>query len=166
MKMIPILMLTVGLGVAPLLHAVDNVPPAVPVAVAESELFEAVGRLEMEGLSWFVDRAETNAPVLAARLEVEAAGKTIQAVFRPERGDYLINDSDWLKTLRQPGEHALALTLVAGEESDLLATTLQVDAAALGESPTAFGRRAMAGAVLGLLGMILLGRRLRRGGVA
>ncbi len=101
----------------------------VPIAVAESDLFEAVGRLQPEGLVWFVDRAESNVPVLAASLEVEAGGKAVPAVFRPERGDYLIADAAWLAPLRQPGEHALALTLIAGEESDVLTAELVVQAA-------------------------------------
>ncbi len=99
-----------------------------PVAVAESEAFEAVGRLSDEGLAWFVDRADNNAPVLDAKLEVEANGQTQVAKFRPERGDYLIADAAWLKPLRQPGEHALALTLLAGDDSDLLTATLDVHA--------------------------------------
>ena len=99
-----------------------------PVAVAESEAFEAVGRLSDEGLVWFIDRADSNAPVLDARLEVEANGQTQVARFRPEQGDYLIADAGWLKALRQPGEHALALTLLAGDDSDLLTASLDVHA--------------------------------------
>ena len=51
--------------------ATEGLAP-MPVAVAESEAFEAVGRLSDEGLVWFIDRADSNAPVLDARLEVEA----------------------------------------------------------------------------------------------
>lgn len=98
--------------------ATEGLAP-MPVAVAESEAFEAVGRLSDEGLVWFIDRADSNAPVLDARLEVEANGQTQVARFRPEQGDYLIADAGWLKALRQPGEHALALTLLAGDDSDL-----------------------------------------------
>lgn len=99
---------------------------AAPLAVAQSEQFEAVGRLETEGLVWFIDRADSNAPVLDATLEVEANGKSLAAVYRPERGDYLIADPAWLQALRQEGEHSLLLTLVAGNESDLLDARLDV----------------------------------------
>lgn len=148
------------------LGAVEN-PPPVPLAVAESESFEAVGRLEADGLSWFVDRAGSNAPVLGATLEVEAGGKSVTAVFRPERGDYLIADAGWLAPLRAPGHHALALTLVAGEDSDLLAAELHVENAP--DSPStvkAWPLLAGGGALAVLLAVIFLGRRLRRGGVA
>lgn len=101
--------------------------PPVPVAVAVSEGFEAVGRLEAEGLSWYIDRADSNQPVLAASLEVEANGRSASAVFRPDRGDYLLADAAWLAPLRQPGQHDLALTLIAGEDSDLLTTQLRVE---------------------------------------
>ena len=97
-----------------------------PVAVAESGAFEAVGRLSDEGLVWFIDRADSNAPVLDARLEVEANGQTQVARFRPEQGDYLLADAGWLAPLRREGGHALALTLIAGEESDLLTGELDV----------------------------------------
>ncbi len=136
----------------------------VSLAVAETELFEAVGRLEHEGLSWFVDRADSNAPVLGASLEVELAGKSVQAVFRPARGDYLIADAAWLQGLRLPGRHALGLTVLAGEDSDLLAAELVIEAE---ESLLASG--GVVGwmiplAALSLLGMGLLWRRFRQGG--
>lgn len=112
--------------------ATEGLAP-MPVAVAESEAFEAVGRLSDEGLVWFIDRTDSNAPVLDARLEVEANGQTQLARFRPEQGDYLIADAGWLKALRQPGEHALALTLLAGDDSDLLTASLDVHADEAGQ---------------------------------
>lgn len=98
----------------------------IPVAVAESESFEVVGRLQEEGLVFYIDRSDSNAPVLGATLEVELAGKSAKAVFRGEQGDYQVADAEWLKALRQPGEHALALTLLVGEESDLLGLNMDV----------------------------------------
>ena len=153
------LLLAVGLA--------DAAQLALPVAVAESESFEAVGRLEDEGLSWYIDRADSNAPVLAARLEVEANGQAVPAVFRPERGDYLINDAAWLAPLRQPGEHMLALTLMAGEESDLLSAELHVDTAT--DQPAgsvAVLPVGVAGALAGLGGLFWLWRRKVKGGRA
>ncbi|MFN4326414.1 MAG: hypothetical protein ACK4FP_11055 [Azonexus sp.] len=142
-------------------------PQPIPFAVAESDSFEAVGRLEAEGFSWYIDRADSNAPVLAARLEVEANGQAVSAVFRPERGDYLINDAAWLAPLRQPGEHLLALTLIAGDESDLLSAELHVDSPpdeAAGSVPAmSVGG---AGALAGLGGLYWLWRRRVKGGRA
>lgn len=153
------LLLAVGLA--------DAAQRALPVAVAESESFEAVGRLEDEGFSWYIDRADSNAPVLGARLEVEANGRAVQAVFRPEQGDYLIADSAWLAPLRQPGEHMLALTVMAGEESDLLSAELHVDAGAKEPAPAALATPVgMAGGAAVLAGLFWLGRRKMKGGRA
>ncbi|MBP6188749.1 MAG: hypothetical protein KA435_02905 [Azonexus sp.] len=142
-------------------------PAPIPVAVAESELFEVVGRLEGDGFVFYIDRADSNVPVLAATLEVESAGKAAKAVFRAENGDYLIADAEWLKPLRQPGEHPLALTVIAGEESDLLTadfmvTALPVDTAVgLG-----LGRAGWWLALPGLMAVGLIWRRARKGGKA
>jgi hypothetical protein len=142
-------------------------PLPIPVAVAESELFEVVGRLEDEGFIFYIDRTDSNEPVLAAALEVESAGKAAKAVFRAERGDYLIADADWLKPLRQPGEYPLAFTVNAGDESDLLAadfrvTALPSDAA----GGVGAGRAAWGLALAGLLAAVLIWRRTRKGGRA
>ena len=116
----------VWLAVAPLAQAGESDVAPVPKVLAVSEQFEAVGRLETNGLVFYVDRADSNAPVLTARLAVEFEGKSVNATFRPEQGDYMIADAAWLAPLRREGEHALALTLIAGEESDLLTGELDV----------------------------------------
>lgn len=147
---VSILCLATGWAVA------ADAPARMPVAVAESDAFEVVGRLEDEGLVLYVDRADSNAPVLGATLEVELAGASAKAHFRQASGSYLIADAAWLKALRQPGKHPLAMTLVAGNEADLLAGEMDVDAAAI-EAPAIFGYRplfwglAIAIAILGLL---------------
>ena len=114
----------VGLA-APAVRALE-MPVQIPVVTADSESFELVGRLEAEGLVIFVDRAASNQPVLNASLEVEQVGQKAIASFRPASGDYLIADAKWLKPLRQPGEYALAFTLQAGDEADLLAADFVV----------------------------------------
>lgn len=106
------------------LHAATPMP--IPVVVAESEDFEIVGRLEEKSFIFFVDRNKTNAPVLAASLEVEQGGKTVLASFRPETGDYLIADAAFLAAFTKPGEYPLSFTLIAGEESDLLMAKFDV----------------------------------------
>lgn len=143
-----------------------------PVVVAESEAFEIVGRLEQNGLLLHVDRAPTNVPVLDASLTVELAGKEIAAHFRPATGDYLIDDADWLQAVRVTGEHGLSFTLLAGEESDLLAGDLLVEAGLTIAHPSpALLSPLVGGLVLGGLGLLaaLWGWRrliMRRGGVA
>ena len=106
------------------LHAAT--PMQIPVVVAESDDFEIVGRLEEKSFIFFVDRNKTNAPVLAASLEVEQGGKTALASFRPETGDYLIADAAFLAPFAKPGEYPLSFTLIAGEESDLLTAKFDV----------------------------------------
>ena len=157
---------TAALLLATRLFAAEAALPTVPVAVLESEAFEAVGRLQDEGLSWFVDRADSNAPVLGAAIEVEAGGRTASAVFRAERGDYLIADAAWLKPLRQPGEYPLALTVIAGAESDLLTADLDVPAGVAAGSAAGFAAGAWMLAGFGVLGGGLLARRWWRGGRA
>jgi hypothetical protein len=127
MKNVIFLLCTVAfVGLAtPTVRALET-PVQIPVVTADSESFELVGRLEAEGLVIFIDRAASNQPVLNAKLEVEQAGKNTIARFRPASGDYLIADADWLKPLRQPGEYALAFTLQADDEADLLAADFVV----------------------------------------
>ena len=97
---------------------------ALPRAQAESEAFELVAELRAGELAIVVDRYETNEPVLGARLEVESGSIKAVAAFRTEQGDYAVTDAALLKALAAPGEHGLAFTLVAGQDSDLLDGTL------------------------------------------
>ena len=128
----------------------------IPIVVAESESFEVVGRLDTEGFVFFVDRAASNAPVLNAALEVEQGGRKAKARFRNESGDYLIDDAAWLQPLRRPGEYALAFTLVAGDEADLLSADFVVSgpSTAAAALPTAGG---WAAGISGLALLLLLG---------
>lgn len=159
-KFINWLLLATALSAAGLPALAAEVP--LPVVTAESEAFEVVGRLEAEGLILHVDRAPSNEPVLAATLEIEADGRSTTAVFRPASGDYLIADATWLEPLRQAGEHALALTLIAGEDSDLLSGELIVaEAPAVAEASGGRLGLVLLAALL-LVAIIVIGRRLRR----
>lgn len=156
--------LTVGLCLAGLARASEGAVP-LPVAVLESESFEAVGRLKEDGLSWYIDQADSNVPVLGAAVEIESGGRSVKAVFRPETGDYWVADEAWLNPLRAAGHHPLALTVIAGQDSDLLAGELHVEAGeavALGGLNTAWIWGGLA--VSGLLVLVWL--RRKRGGAA
>ena len=156
----------VWLAVASLAQAGEGDAAPVPKVLAVSEQFEAVGRLETNGLIFFVDRADSNAPVLNARLAVEFEGKSVDATFRPEQGDYLIADAAWLAPLRREGEHALALTLIAGEESDLLTGELNVHLGQKsGLTAAAIDARWLAAGASLMVAGFLIWRR-RRGGRA
>ena len=99
-----------------------------PRVEAATESFELVGYLQGGELSVFVDRFETNEPVLDGQLEVELDGAKAAGKFRAERGDYVISDENLVKALARPGKHALVFTLTAADESDLLEGTLEVHA--------------------------------------
>lgn len=105
---------------------------ALPRFEAASELFEVVGRLQAEGLSLYLNHFKSSEPVLQAQLHVESGALQATAAFRPEQGDYLLSDAALLALLRQPGQHALVLTVIAGQQSDLLEGSLSVAAAAAG----------------------------------
>ncbi|MDQ5925398.1 MAG: hypothetical protein RLZ81_2744 [Pseudomonadota bacterium] len=101
---------------------------------AQTELFEVVGRLQGGELSLLIDRFETNEPVLKAMVEVASGAVTAQARFHADLGDYAVDDAALLKLLSQPGEHALVITVTAGEDSDLLDAVLKVGSAVSSES--------------------------------
>ena len=93
---------------------------AAPRIEAHSEAFELVATWQDGQLSAWVDRYETNTPVLGATLEAEVGGLKATGQFRPEQGDYVFTDPKLLAVLSQPGQHPLVFTLVAGADSDLL----------------------------------------------
>lgn len=133
-----------------------------------SELFEIVGRLHSDELSLFVDRFDSNAPVMGATVEVESGGHKASATFHADLGDYSITDAALLAALKKAGEHALVLTVMAGDDADLLDATLVVgmpDADAGGDGHSHDERGVwfwllVAAAVLG--GLVLTVRVIRR----
>lgn len=109
-------------------HAHEAAPAqtaaAAPTMEAHSESFELVATLEGEGLSVWIDRFDTNEPVLQAKVEVEAGDLRASGTFHADHGDYAFTDEKLLAKLREPGEHALVFTVHSGQQSDLLAGTL------------------------------------------
>lgn len=106
---------------------------SVPRVETFTESFELVGHLSGGELSVFIDRYETNAPVLNGKLDVEYKGLKAPATFHADLGDYAIDDPTLLAALSKPGAHPLLFTFIAGEESDLLEGTLFVSAAQTAE---------------------------------
>ena len=106
-----------------------------PRTETRSEAFELVARLDGQELSIMIDRYDTNAPVLNAKVEVESGPLKAIAAFHADHGDYSITDPALLKALSTPGRHALVFTVILDKESDLLDATLVVDAA----TPTSEG---------------------------
>lgn len=95
---------------------------------ANSETFELVGRLESGALSLMVNRFATNEPVLQAKVEVESGSLKVPATFNPQAGDYVVSDAAFLKQLATPGDHPLVITVLAGNDTDLLDGTLKTGA--------------------------------------
>ena len=97
---------------------------ALPRLDAHTEAFELVAELRAGELVIWVDRHESNEPVLGATLDIESGALKAVAAFRAEQGDYVVTDAAMLTALAAPGEHGLVFTLVAGQDSDLLDGTL------------------------------------------
>lgn len=135
-------------------------PGAAPRFEAQSETFEVVGHLQGGELSMFVQRFESNDPVLDAKVEVAQGDLKAAAPFHADQGDYAVADAAMLKALAVPGDHVLVLTLVAGDETDLLEGTLHVPAAAVAAPAAAVPRWAV-GAVIAALLLVALGWRGR-----
>lgn len=97
---------------------------AAPRFETATESFELVGRLQNAALILFINRFETNEPVLQARVELESGELKAQAAFQAQQGAYVVSDPKFIAALSQPGSHPLVITLTAGAEADLMEATL------------------------------------------
>lgn len=104
----------------------DEAPVAVgeasPRVVMESELFEAVGILKGRMLEIYIDHAATNAPVQNAMVELELNGQQVPVELHSE-GEF---DAQLPEGIEE-GAVAVAMTVSAGENIDLLAGELLLD---------------------------------------
>lgn len=155
--------------------AVSAAGIVLPSVTAVTESFELVGRLGSGELSILVDRTDSNEPVLGARLSVELDGRTAEAPFHADHGNYSLTDTALLALLEKPGIRAMTFTLIAGDESDLLTGEMDIH-----DEPVAAGHVASwrdyatqggATALVILLAVVVLRRfaavrQARRGGVA
>ncbi len=89
---------------------------------ARSDLFELVGILNGEELWLYLDKAESNEPVEQAAIEIESGSFKGKAVA--SQGAYKLA----APSLAQPGQHALTITVEAGEDSDLLTASFEMKA--------------------------------------
>ena len=128
---------------------------------AVSETFELVGVLNGKQLTLYLDRASDNSPVKNAQLELEVGGVKVDAKPQGE-GEFRATLAQELKV----GVTAVAATVLAGQESDLLAADLEIRSnAPAGDTASKlpwkqYGAWLMAGLLL--LALLALGlRRLR-----
>ena len=132
--------------------------PAMPRFAATSDLFELVGGLDGAQLSLYLDHSADNRPVADAQLELDLGGKPL-ALTRVAEGEFRA-------TLAAPppeGEIPVTATVVAGDESDLLAATLDVHATDAHTDPAAPPwRRAWAWGAGAAAAVLALGWALRR----
>ena len=130
-----------------------------PRFTAVSETFELVGVLSGKLLTLYLDRADDNSPVKDAKLELELGSVKLDVKPRGE-GEFEATLAQELK----PGMTAVTVTVVAGQETDLLAGELDLREGApaevsVGSRPW---KKYATWLIAGLLTLALLAWGLRR----
>jgi hypothetical protein len=129
-----------------------------PRVVMESELFEAVGIVNGRTLQIYIDNAQTNTPIEDATVELELNGQSVPVKTHSE-GEF---DAELPEAFEEDSV-SVAMTISAGENTDLLAGELILDQHEELDSGTAqsssYQRMTLLYALGGLflLGMIVLG---------
>lgn len=105
-------------------HDKETKPPIVvntfPTLTAVSENYELVGIVQSGQMTVFLDRFESNAPVVDAELEFDVAGTVVKAARNPD-GTYLVN----LPTsLNLKISTPVTVTVLASAGADLLSGEL------------------------------------------
>jgi hypothetical protein len=134
--------------------------PAAPRFVAASELFELVGVVNGKQITLYLDRFDDGSPVKDAKLELELGGIKIPVEAHAE-GEFEATLAQELK----PGVTSVAVTVMAGAESDLLAGEIDLHAeATVAEAHRHDWKEYLTWSIAGLAGLVLLiatGRRVR-----
>ena len=152
--------------------ATAAVGQALPRFSAVSESFELVGVLSGKQITLYLDRFADNNPVRDAQIELEVGGTTFKAGKQGEDEYEIV-----LPEAPQAGVLPVTATVIAGDETDLLAGELHIheaahdDQAIQARSWTAYAAWAAGGAAaLALLvwggRRVLGGRRVSAGGAA
>lgn len=132
---------------------------ASPRFYAVSELYELVGVINGKQLTIYLDRFSDGSPVKDARIDLEIGG--VKVAVEPKDGVY----EAALGHEPAPGTIAVMATVVAGNESDLLAGELDIHADDHGDSSHAIAWTKYGiwggSVVAGLLLMIVFIRRIR-----
>ncbi len=99
-------------------------PAGGPRFAAATGTFELVGALEGRRLVLWLDRADSNAPVVGATIELDLGGRAL--VAKPD-GDVYVAELD---APPAPGTLPVAATVVAGTDADVLAGELRIEPSA------------------------------------
>jgi RND family efflux transporter MFP subunit len=95
-----------------------------PRVVATSERYQLVGIVEGEVLVIYLDRADDNAPVTAAKIEVAVNGQPYKVELEQKTATYEVT----VPQLRKAGSYEVLITLSEGDVHDLLVGTLTIPA--------------------------------------
>ena len=107
-----------------------EVTTAGPRAEAQTDLFELVATPHNGLLTIFVDRFANNQPVSDANVEIES-GKWKAVANAVEGGAYQVAAPQFAV----PGSYPLVFTVTAGDDADLLETTLVIGEAVSATTP-------------------------------
>ena len=113
-------------------HLPQLLVPASPRFTATSETFELVGVVNGKQVTLYLDRYADGSPVKNAKLELELGGVKVPVKPHAE-GEF---EATLVQELK-PGVVSVAATVIAGEETDLLAGELDMHEEAHAEEATA-----------------------------
>ena len=161
MKRIPPLLMAAALALPAWAHeGEDHGAPAVPApvvgatarATSATEAFELVAVPGPDGLTVYLDRFETNEPVVDAQIDVDSG--TLSASARPlGPGVYRIETEHFARS----GNYPMTISIQAGALADLMTTTLEISAPVTNQALPADGSLSWKGAaVWGSSGALLL----------
>lgn len=141
-----------------------SLPAAGPRLELKSPDVELLGIFQDGKLTLYADRYASNEPIRNATIELESGGRKVQAQAEKD-GSYTVA-ADWL---RQPGKHALEVSVQADDLADLLIGTFEMPAVQAGANGRAWlgaAKWAAGGMVAALLLAALFKFLRRRKGVA
>lgn len=98
-----------------------EVGPSSPRLVAVSETYELVAILKDQDLTLYLDRVKDTSPVINAKIKMDVNGKTLVATSQTD-GTYKIK----AQTLSKAGNHEVIVTIVDGQNSDLLVGSIKI----------------------------------------
>lgn len=107
-----------------------EITSAAPRAEAQTDLFELVAIPHNGRLTIYVDRFASNQPVSEAEVEIES-GKWKAVAKALEGGAYQVAAPQFAA----PGSYPLVFTVTAGDDADLIETTLVIGEAASATTP-------------------------------